>query len=109
MQKYFADEGFWLTWGMLYENVRRRFQDCPLLIRSIPEDDRATGRYFTRRTQELQPPLEQEELILGDRAGIFRFLPEIYEVEGQDYREIRQKLWERIFQDYPQPEPATVS
>jgi len=97
IEKYYPGEG-WETWGTLYENCSGRWADYPVLIISIPDDDRRTSRYLEKRIVELGIHIEDGERLVDETYPIrFRVSPEIYLVEGETYREIWRKLWDRIF------------
>ncbi len=99
VEDWLAEEGYWLPWGVFYENCSGNYADYTLLIRAIPDDDRRKGHYFDQRIQELRPSIEEAEVVLGEYADRYRALPEIHIVEGADYREIRARLWEIIFEE----------
>ena len=97
IEKYYPGEG-WETWGALYENCSGRWADHPVLIISIPDDDRRTGRHLEKRIVELGIHIGDGERIVDETYPIrFRVLPEIHLVGGETYREIWRKLWDRIF------------
>jgi hypothetical protein len=97
IEKYYPGEG-WETWGALYENYSGRWADHPVLIISIPDDDRRTGRHLEKRIVELGIHIEDGERLVDETYSIrFRVLPEIRLVEGETYQEIWRKLWDRIF------------
>jgi hypothetical protein len=97
IEKYYPGEG-WETWGALYENYSGRWADHPVLIISIPDDDRRTGRHLEKRIVELGIHIEDGERLVDETYSIrFRVLPDIYLVEGETHQEIWQKLWDRLF------------
>jgi len=97
IEKYYPGEG-WDTWGALYENCSGRWVDHPVLIISIPDDDRRTGRHLEKRIVELGIHIGDGERLVDETYPIrFRVSPDIYLVEGETYREIWWKLWDRIF------------
>jgi hypothetical protein len=97
IEKYYAGEG-WETWGALYENCSGRWADHPVLFISIPDDDRRTSRHLEKRIVELGIHVGDGERLVDETYSIrFRVLPEIYLVEGETYREIWRKLWDRVF------------
>lgn len=120
IEKYYPGEG-WHMWGALYENCSGMFPEAKVLIRSIPDDDRRTGRHLDRRIVELGISIEDGERIVDPSYPIhFRVLPEIRAVEGASHRGIRARLWEVIFEEtekrraerqvkYTAPEPAYVA
>lgn len=107
IEKWFVYErkGKWITWGTAYENCGNEFPEYSLLFRTSPDDDRRVRRHFDTRVREFAPSLEDAEVILGDYADRFRLRPEIHTIEGETHQEIRQQLWERIF-DALEPEAA---
>ncbi len=119
VEDWLDDEGVWFPWGVFYENRGSDLAEYTLLIRAIPDDDRRKGRYFDRRIRELRPSIEEAEVVLGEYADRYRVLPEVRTVEGENYREIRDRLWEVIFEEmdkrraerrveYAVPEPTYV-
>ncbi len=120
LEKWFRDEGRWRIWGTVYENRDPKSQGQTLLLRTIPDDDRRTARFFSARVRKLSPSIEKAEHLLDESYPIrFRVLPEIRTVEGEDYRAIRARLWDVIFEEmekrkvkrqvkYAVPEPAYV-
>jgi len=117
VEDWLDDEGVWFPWGVFYENRGSDLAEYTLLIRAIPDDDRRKGRYFDRRIRELRPSIEEAEVVLGEYADRYRVLPEVRTVEGENYREIRDRLWEVIFEEmdkrraerrveYAAPEPT---
>ena len=97
IEKYYPGEG-WETWGALYENHSGRWADHPVLIISIPDDDRRTGRHLEKRIVELGIHIEDGERLVDETYSVrFRVLPEIRLVEGETYQEIWRKLWDCIF------------
>jgi len=101
IEKYFRWEGQaeWVTWGIVYENCGQEFPDRTLLFRTIPDDDRQTARHFDARVRALSPTIGgAERLIDPDWPIRFRVLPKIYVAEGSSHRQIRQYLWERLFE-----------
>jgi DNA repair photolyase len=97
IEKHYPGEG-WETWGVLYENRSGRWADHPVLIISVPDDDRRTGRHLEKRIVELGIRIEDGERLVGETYPTrFRVSPDIYLVEGRTHQEIWQKLWDRIF------------
>lgn len=95
------------------------FPERTLLTRAIPDDDRRKARYFGQRIEQFRPAVEEAEIVLGEYADRYRVLPEIRTVEGENYRDIRDLLWEVIFEEmekrraerrveYDAPEPTYV-
>lgn len=120
IEDWLTDEGIWFPWGVFYENHGDDAADYTLSIRAIPDDDRRKGRYFDQRIRELRPSIEEAKAVLGEYADRYRVLPEIRTVEGKDYREIRARLWDIIFEEmekrkvkrqvkYAAPEPAYMA
>ncbi len=89
----------WLPWGTLYENCSGAFVNHQVLFKVIPDEYKGVTHYFSSRIEELGIGLEDGERMFGEHAHRFRLRPETLTVEGQSHREIRQRLWERIFQD----------
>jgi len=117
VEDWLAEEGYWLPWGVFYENCSGNYAEYTLLIRAIPDDDRRKGRYFGQRIRALRPSIEEAEVVLGEYADRYRVLPEVRIVEGANYQEIRARLWEIIFEEiekrraerrlvYTTPQPA---
>jgi DNA repair photolyase len=97
IEKHYPGEG-WETWGVLYENRSGRWADHPVLIISVPDDDRRTGRHLEKRIVELGIRIEDGERLVDETYPTrFRVSPDIYLVEGRTHQEIWQKLWDRIF------------
>jgi hypothetical protein len=97
IEKYYPGEG-WETWGALYENCSGRWADYPVLIISIPDDDRRTSRHLEKRIVELGIHIEDGERLVDETYPVrFRVSPETYLVEGETHQAIWQKLWDRIF------------
>lgn len=121
LEKWFRDEGRWQVWGTVYENCDPESRGQTLLLRTIPDDDRRTARFFSARIRELSPGIEEAERLIDESYPIrFRVLPEIRTVEGASHREIRARLWDIIFEEmeerrakhrveYPVLEPAYVA
>ena len=118
VEKYLDDSGRWMPWGTFYEDCSDGLKQT-LLLRSIPDDDRERGRYWSQRAETLRPGVENAHVILGTFANRFRVRPEIRTVEGTSHREIRARLWDIIFEEmerprvehlveYTVPEPAYV-
>jgi hypothetical protein len=91
------DRTLWAPWGVVYENCSGRFEDSKVLIHSIPDEYKGIVRSFEDRVAELQLDLKNADLMLGQYAHRFHLRPEIETVEGETYKEIRQRLWDRIF------------
>ena len=119
VEEWWAEEGIWFPWGMFYENCSGMFPERTLLTRAIPDDDRRKARYFGQRIERFRPTVEEAEIVLGEYADRYRVLPEVRTVEGENYREIRDRLWEVIFEEmdkrraerrveYAVPEPTYV-
>ena len=68
-------------------------------MRSIPDDDRRLGRHIDQRIDNLAISLEDAERIFAhsEYTQYFRLRPQIEMVEGKTHKEIRQRLWERLF------------
>ena len=81
----------------MYENCSGRFEDSKVLIHSIPDEYKGVVRAFEDRIVELQLGLQNADLMLGQYVHRFHLRPEIETVEGETYREIRQRLWDCIF------------
>ena len=97
IEKYYPGEG-WETWGALYENRSGRWADHPVLIISIPDDDRRTSRHLEKRIVELGIHIEDGEQLVDETYPVrFWVSPEISLVEGETHQEIWRKLWDRIF------------
>jgi len=121
LEKWFRDEGRWRVWGTVYENCDPGSRYQTLLLRTIPDDDRRTARFFSARIRKLSPNIEEAECLIDESYPIrFRVLPEIRTVEGTSHREIRARLWEVIFEEmekqraerrgeYAAPEPAYLA
>jgi hypothetical protein len=99
IEKYFKDEKIWRIWGALYDNCSDMFPDSKILVRSIPDDDRRLGRHIDQRIDDLAISLEDAERIFAhsEYADYFRLRPQIETVEGKTHKEVRQRLWERLF------------
>ena len=119
IEKYLDDSGSWMPWGTFYEDCSDGLKQT-LLLRSIPDDDRERGRYWSQRAETLRPGVENAQVILGTFANRFRVRPEIRTVEGTSHREVRARLWDIIFEEmderraerqveYAVPEPAYVA
>ena len=119
IEKYLDDSGRWMPWGTFYEDCSDGLKQT-LLLRSIPDDDRERGRYWSQRAETLRPGVENAQVILGTFANRFRVRPEIRTVEGTSHREVRARLWDIIFEEmderraerqveYAVPEPAYVA
>ena len=91
------DGTFGAPWGVVFENCSGRFKDSKVLIHSIPDEYKGVVRTFEDRIAELQLDLKNADLMLGRYAHRFHLRPEIETVEGETYKEIRQRLWDRIF------------
>lgn len=121
LEKWFRDEGRWRVWGTVYENCDPGSRYQTLLLRTIPDDDRRTARFFSARIRELSPNIEEAECLIDESYPIrFHVRPEIRSVEGASHREIRARLWEVIFEEmekrraerqvgYTAPKPAHVA
>ena len=121
LEKWFRDEGRWRVWGTVYENCDPGSRYQTLLLRTIPDDDRRTARFFSARIRKLSPNIEEAECLIDESYPIrFRVRPEIHSVEGASRREIRARLWEIIFEEmekqraeyqveYAAPESAYVA
>lgn len=97
IEKLYRGEG-WRPWGVLYENCSGRFPEAKVLIRSIPDDDRQTARHMGRRIVELEIDIESQIELVDESYPIrFRVSHTIHWVEGEDYRAIRQRLWDALF------------
>jgi hypothetical protein len=82
----------------LYENHSGRWADHAVLLISIPDDDRRTGRHLEKLIVEMGIHIEDGERLVDETYSTrFRVLPEIRLVEGETYQEIWRKLWDRIF------------
>jgi len=103
IEDWLADEGIWFPWGMFYENLSGSFPERTLLTRAIPDDDRRKARYFGQRIERFHPTVAEAQIVLGEYADRYRVLPEIRTVEGEDYREIRARLWDMIFEEMEKP------
>jgi len=99
IEKYFKDEKIWRIWGALYDYCSAMFPDSKILVRSIPDDDRRLGRHIDQRIDNLAISLEDAERIFAhsEYADYFRLRPQIETVEGKTHKEVRQRLWERLF------------
>jgi len=101
IEKFYQGGGWfqgWFPWGVLYENVSGMFADRKVLIRSFPDDDRQTARHMGRRIVELEIDIESQIELVDESYPIrFRVSPTIHWVEGEDYRAIRQRLWDALF------------
>ena len=102
------DADRWLAWGALYENCGEIAWDtAKILICAIPDEAKATFRYLHRRIRELDVGLEEAETLFVNYADYLRVRSEVETVAGETHREIRQKLWERLFVP-AEDQPATV-
>lgn len=101
IEKFYRGDGWfqgWFPWGVLYENCSGRFPEAKVLIRSFPDDDRQTARHMGRRVVELEMNIEDQIELVDESYPIrFRVLPAIHWVEGEDYRAVRQRLWDVLF------------
>jgi hypothetical protein len=101
IEKFYQDEGWfqgWFPWGILYENVSGMFTDRKVIILSFPDDDRQTARHMGQRIVDLEIDIESQiELVDVSYPIRFRVLTAIHWVEGEDYRAIRQRLWDALF------------
>ena len=57
VEKYLEDSGRWMPWGTFYEDCSDGLKRT-LLLRSIPDDDRERGRYWSQRAETLCPGVE---------------------------------------------------
>jgi hypothetical protein len=104
VEKYLEDSGRWIPWGTFYEDCSDGVKRT-LLLRSIPDDDRERGRYWSQRAETLRPGVEDAQVILGTFANRFRVRPEIRTTEGTSHREIRARLWNIIFEEMERRRP----
>jgi len=98
------EQGRWTDAGAVYE---RTFHDSPLVAVPVAGagDVKVNWREwdgFAAREREfgaVGPPLEEYDKVFADHADRYRLSEELYTIEGDSYKEIRARLYQRYVLD----------
>jgi hypothetical protein len=98
------EQGKWTDAGAVYE---RTYHDSPLVAVPVAGagDVKVNWREWNdiaRREREygfFEPSLEEYDKVFADHADRYRLSDEIYTIEGDSYKEIRAKLYQRYVLD----------
>jgi len=96
--------GRWMDAGAVYE---RTYHDSPLVAVPVAGagDVKVNWREwddFAAREREfgaVEPPLEEYDKVFADHADRYCLSEEIYTIEGNSYKEIRARLYQRYVLD----------
>ena len=96
--------GRWTDAGAVYE---RTFHDSPLV--AVPVAGAGDVKVHWREWRDIAarerefgavgPPLEEYDKVFADHADRYRLSEEVYTIEGDSYKEIRAKLYQRYVLD----------
>jgi len=98
------EQGRWTDAGAVYE---RTYHDSPLVAVPVAGagDVKVNWREWRdiaareREFGAMGPPLEEYDKVFADHADRYRLSEEIYTIEGDSYKEIRAKLYQRYVLD----------